>query len=626
MRLSVLVARAGCALAALALAVVPASAAPFDGRRGEFADAAFRSVWARTDDASVRGGRSWYWGPQPWFDYAEFYREGVNGLRTVQYFDKARMEINNPNDRSVQGGATNGLLVVELVSGHLKKGNDPADFEMRPPAAVPVAGNPAADNPNGPAYAAFANIATYDNNGYRDASRLGQPVSASLDSAANIAFRQDLADAHPETAIAQYNSNTGHNIPQVFWNFMNQSGTVLEDGAARTRPLADWLFAMGLPISDAYWVRAKIGAAEKDVLVQLFERRVLTYVPDNPAGFQVEMGNVGQHYFQWRYPNLGQPWAASEPQPPLIFSSNFANRQYYELFAYQPGGNIQLTGNPIHPATIPGTNSVAFSFRRSFEPTRQCLLYDSPYLGGQYRKMYQLPMLNSGATGEGLNTCQPMELLFYEPSVNAPPDIAAQPGNDTSPSLSPDGTKLAFLSDRFGVAELFLAPVGGTAATRLTDDRCVSAHPGWSPDGRTLFWERQCSDGHATLMRGDLRYADDGSSSLRADLVNVRELTDPAADNRSPRVAPGGRAIAFTSYRDGNAEIYTMDTNGGAVRRLTSNAAEDEAPAWNADGSQIAFASNRDGDYDIFIMNADGSGQAPLTGGSADDRWPSWAQ
>ena len=119
-------------LAALALAALPAHAAPFDGRRNQFADEAFRAVWTRTDAQSVRGGRTWYWGPQSWFDYAEFYRQGVNGLRTVQYFDKARMEINNPNDRGFQGGVTNGLLVVELVSGHLKKGNDPYDFDTAP--------------------------------------------------------------------------------------------------------------------------------------------------------------------------------------------------------------------------------------------------------------------------------------------------------------------------------------------------------------------------------------------------------------------------------------------------------------------------------------------------------------
>ena len=75
-------------LVALTLATLPAQAAPFNGLRNQFSDDGFRTVWTRTDAQSVRGGRTWYWGPQPWFDYAEFYRQGVNDLRTVQYFDE----------------------------------------------------------------------------------------------------------------------------------------------------------------------------------------------------------------------------------------------------------------------------------------------------------------------------------------------------------------------------------------------------------------------------------------------------------------------------------------------------------------------------------------------------------
>jgi hypothetical protein len=58
---------------------------------------------------------------------------------------------------------------------------------------------------------------------------------------------------------------------------------------------------MGYPISEPYWARAKVGGVEQDVLVQAFQRRVLTYTPSNPSGWQVEMGNVGRHYYQWRY-------------------------------------------------------------------------------------------------------------------------------------------------------------------------------------------------------------------------------------------------------------------------------------------------------------------------------------
>src|SRR6266545_490811 len=299
-RRSIYISTAMIVLAILTPAAVPTQAAPWDHKRNQLADPGFEAAWMRTDADAVRGGRSWYWGPQPWFDYAEFYTQGINGLRTVQYFDKARMEINNPNDRSLQGGVTNGLLVVELVSGHQKKGNDPYDYDTRQPADVPVAGNPKADNPNGATYASFTGLTTFDSNGYKDANKLNQRVGTSLDKGGNVAFRQDLADAHAETNIVQFNSLTGHNIPKVFWDFLNMQGPVVEGGRTSKRTIVDWTFAMGLPITDAYWTRAKIGPDERDVLVQLYERRVLTYVPDNPAGYKVEMGNVGQHYFQWR--------------------------------------------------------------------------------------------------------------------------------------------------------------------------------------------------------------------------------------------------------------------------------------------------------------------------------------
>src|SRR5919202_1866203 len=96
----------------LPLLPAPAAAAPWANRTA-FAHPGFAAQWARTDAGAVRADRTWYWGLGPWFDYYEFYRQSPNGLRQVQYFDKARMEINQPGDNIV----TNGLLVVEMISG-----------------------------------------------------------------------------------------------------------------------------------------------------------------------------------------------------------------------------------------------------------------------------------------------------------------------------------------------------------------------------------------------------------------------------------------------------------------------------------------------------------------------------
>jgi hypothetical protein len=75
-------------------------------------------------------------------------------------------------------------------------------------------------------------------------------------------------------------------------------------GRSADGPLfANPFYATGLPVTEAYWTTVRIAGAARQVLVQAFERRVLTYTPGNPAGFAVEAGNVGAQYFQWRYPS-----------------------------------------------------------------------------------------------------------------------------------------------------------------------------------------------------------------------------------------------------------------------------------------------------------------------------------
>jgi hypothetical protein len=66
-------------------------------------------------------------------------------------------------------------------------------------------------------------------------------------------------------------------------------------------PLFDSPFyATGYPTTEAYWSMVAVGGTEKDVLIQCFERRCLTYTPGNSPGFAVEAGNIGLHYYVWR--------------------------------------------------------------------------------------------------------------------------------------------------------------------------------------------------------------------------------------------------------------------------------------------------------------------------------------
>src|SRR5215203_4157604 len=86
-----------------------------------------------------------------------------------------------------------------------------------------------------------------------------------------------------------------------------------------------------------------------------------------------------------------------------------------------------------------------------------------------------------------------------------------------------------------------------------------------------------------------------------------------------PAAAAAQEKIAFHTSRDGDTEVYSMDTDGSAQTRLTYSAYEDSSPGFSPDGSKIAFTSNRDGDSEIYVMNADGTNQSRLTRNSFAD-------
>ena len=109
---------------------------------------------------------------------------------------------------------------------------------------------------------------------------------------------------------------------------------------------------------------------------------------------------------------------------------------------------------------------------------------------------------------------------------------------------------------------------------------------------------------------------------MNADGSNQINITNNSAYDSVPCFSPDGTKIAFVSLRDGNAEIYIMNADGSNQTRLTNNPAWDSVPCFSPDGTKIAFESDRDGNYEIYIMNADGSNQTNITNNSAWDWVP----
>jgi Tol biopolymer transport system component len=89
-----------------------------------------------------------------------------------------------------------------------------------------------------------------------------------------------------------------------------------------------------------------------------------------------------------------------------------------------------------------------------------------------------------------------------------------------------------------------------------------------------------------------------------------------------PALSP--ESIVFNSDRDGNFEIYRMNTDGTGLVNLTNNPAGDRQPVWSPDGLKIAFVSEREGREAIYVMNADGSNVVRLSGTTRGDAFPAW--
>jgi hypothetical protein len=274
-----------------------------------FANAAFQHTWERTDKLVASGSvqRSWYWGPAAdTGSLQEDYAEGVGGKRLVQYFDKSRMEINEPNaDPNSKFYVTNGLLTVELISGKMQVGN--STYVDRYPADIPMASD--ADDANAPTYYSFQGVSNTPLGDHPADNKSGQAATATI-SRGGLVGDDQTKTTYPRVNFVYFDPSTKHNVPQAIWEFLNDSGPVYDSASGKTSNgrLSDpWFYATGLPISEPYWARVKVAGQQQDVLIQAFERRVVTYTPNGVPGFKVQMSNIGQHYYDWRYKDAGHP-------------------------------------------------------------------------------------------------------------------------------------------------------------------------------------------------------------------------------------------------------------------------------------------------------------------------------
>lgn len=205
----------------------------------------------------------------------------------------------------------------------------------------------------------------------------------------------------------------------------------------------------------------------------------------------------------------------------------------------------------------------------------------------------------------GIGTC----LCAARGQTGRPPVI-----HGGAPAVSPDGSKIAFLSDRDGVTDLYVISVDGSDELRLTKTPEAESQPQWSPDGKEIWF---------TV------FANDASSIKAVDPAGKKERVLGRVAGRAMRLSPDGKRVLYWVGTWTAMKLFSANLDGSDARSLTDGSGVVYGARWSPDGQRIAFADrDAQGVLHVFVMKADGSDRRQLTHFPVSDgqaQMPAWS-
>jgi len=175
-----------------------------------------------------------------------------------------------------------------------------------------------------------------------------------------------------------------------------------------------------------------------------------------------------------------------------------------------------------------------------------------------------------------------------------------------SPSWSPDGTKVAYVSFEKKKPIVYVQNLVTRARTVIANEKGSNSAPSWSPDGSRLAVALS-RDGHTQVY------------TVNADGGGLRRLSNSNGIDTEPQFSADGASIYFTSDRSGGPQIYRMSASGGDAKRVTFGGNYNISPRIASDGKTLAFISRRDGGFHLYALNLANAQEQRLSDTSNDE-------
>jgi len=192
--------------------------------------------------------------------------------------------------------------------------------------------------------------------------------------------------------------------------------------------------------------------------------------------------------------------------------------------------------------------------------------------------------------------------------------VSAHAGVNQAPAWSPDGKKLALtLSTRDGNLDIYVMDLATQALTRITDDPGIDTEPQWSKDGQNLYFTSDRAGGPQIYKVG-INPGD-----------KPRRLTFQGSYNARPRVSPDESQLAFVTQEDGLYHIATMDLRGRGDVQVLTKGHFDVSPSYAPNGAVIIYASRDRGRGVLAMVSADGRVQQRVVSSEGELQEPTWA-